>query len=234
MTEPSLTTASAIDVNIGDNVMRQSDTFQLDDDVTFQNIGDLSAIGLPSATVSGVPRSGCQVPEWNDEMLPQIEFEDSGIMLKAGAAGTYTNTRVTPLHMAVQNGSGNIVRLLLKHGADCNARDSQDMTPLIYTIIQNQESIAGILLLYGAQIAALDRQSRSALHWAVIQGQDAILKLLVKHCKDDSGVLDSFDAEGKSPLHTAISLGLDSAVEILCDAGANVQLQTQSSDLCAD
>jgi hypothetical protein len=164
MTEPSLTTASTIDVNIGDGIVRQTDMFQLDDDVTFQNIGCLSATNLPSATVSGAPRSGCQVPEWNEEILPQIEFEDSRVMLKASTAAMYTNAGVTPLHMAVQSGSGKIVRLLLKHGADCNARDSQDMTPLIYTIIKDQESIAEMLLLHGARTTALDRQNRSALH----------------------------------------------------------------------
>lgn len=228
MTEPSLTRVSTIDTNLNDDIMRQSDLFSFDEGMTFGNTDSFGATDLSLAMVSGAPRSDCQAPERTNETLPQIELDNSRVMLEASNAGMCATARVTPLHMAIQSGSGNIVRLLLKHGADCNARDSQDMTPLIYTIIKNQESMADTLLFHGARITAVDSQNRSALHWAVIRGRDAILKLLIKHCKNDSLVLDSFDAEGKSPLHTAISLGLESAVEILCEAGASVQLRTQS------
>jgi ankyrin repeat protein len=114
--------------------------------------------------VSDVPRPDCHAPKWTGAIPPHIELDNSRVIFEAGNVGTRATARVTPLHMAIQSGSGKIVRSLLKHGADCNARDSQDMTPLIYTIIKDQESIAEMLLLHGARTTALDRQNRSALH----------------------------------------------------------------------
>jgi len=35
----------------------------------------------------------------------------------------------TPLHFAVENGRTEVLRLLLDHGADANARDESDRTP---------------------------------------------------------------------------------------------------------
>jgi len=42
----------------------------------------------------------------------------------------YSGARVTPLHIAAQNGKLEIVKLLLERGASPNVRDCQDYTPL--------------------------------------------------------------------------------------------------------
>lgn len=99
------------------------------------------------------------------------------------------------------------------------------MTPLAHAIVENHDSVADILLSHGAQMAEMDGRQRSALHLAVLHRHEQLLRLLVRNCpKDNAKVLDGYDMEGKTPLHLAISMELASAVEILCEAGANVHL----------
>lgn len=140
----------------------------------------------------------------------------------------------TPLHMAVRSGSEKIVRVLLEHGADCNARGAQSMTPLARAIIENHENVVEMLLSHGARMSAVDEHQRSALHLAVIHRHERLLKALVKHCRDNSAVINGYDKEGNTPLHIAISMDLASAVEVLCEAGANVQLQPSLPSISTD
>ncbi|KAH9844884.1 Ankyrin repeat and protein kinase domain-containing protein [Teratosphaeria destructans] len=131
----------------------------------------------------------------------------------------------TPLHTAAGKGSAKIVQVLLQHGADCNARGVEGKTPLAHAVIGDHESAADILLSHGAQVLAVDDQQRSALHLAVTHGRERILRILIRHCANDNGALDVCDVQGNTPLHLAINMNLDSLVEVLCEAGANVQLQ---------
>ena len=61
--------------------------------------------------------------------------------------------RFAPLHFAVENGSWEIVRLLLEHGAKTEVRDCEGWTPLQMAIRYTDDtSIAEQLLDYGANI----------------------------------------------------------------------------------
>ena len=44
----------------------------------------------------------------------------------------------TALHFAIQNGNTSVIEQLVKHGADVNARDADDVTPL-YMIIMYRD-----------------------------------------------------------------------------------------------
>lgn len=155
-------------------------------------------------------------------------------LLIPGIAGSDSVGLETPLHMAVRSGSEKIVRVLLEHGADCGARDAESMTPLARAIIENHENVADMLLSHGAQISAVDDHERSALHLAVMHHRERLLRVLVKHCRENSAVINGHDREGNTPLHLAICMDLASAVEVLCEAGANVQLQPSPRSILAE
>ena len=57
----------------------------------------------------------------------------------------------TPLHYSVSNGHEELVNLLIKHGADVNARAAGDITPLSLAESNKYEKIAAILKEKGAK-----------------------------------------------------------------------------------
>jgi ankyrin repeat protein len=135
----------------------------------------------------------------------------------------------SPLQIAVQKGHGKIVRLLLEHHADCNQRDSEGLTPLIHAIIRGHDDVVDLLLSHGAGIQYLDDQHRSALHLAVVHRRERLLKKLLNHCASDIAVIDGCTKDGKTPLHIAIEMGHEVAVEMLLEYGASVESSIQNS-----
>jgi ankyrin repeat protein len=64
----------------------------------------------------------------------------------------HSKTGCTVLHIAVQSGNHELVRLLLKNGADISARDKQGSTPLHYAAHKNDRELVRILLQHGAKV----------------------------------------------------------------------------------
>lgn len=58
---------------------------------------------------------------------------------------------LTPLHVAAAYGRLRVVQILLKHGADVNAKDNLGSTPLFYAVGRNQTGVAQLLLTHGAK-----------------------------------------------------------------------------------
>ena len=69
----------------------------------------------------------------------------------------------TPLHTAVscEDPDARIVRLLLEHGADPNARDRNGRTPLHYAAIYGHYEIVKLLTDFGADPCARDSSGRT-------------------------------------------------------------------------
>jgi hypothetical protein len=129
----------------------------------------------------------------------------------------------SPLHISVKKGHTKIIRLLLKHKADCNERDSEGLTPLMLATIRGYDDVADLLLLNGAKIQHVNNQDQSALHLAVLHGHNRLLATLLQHCKGDSSIINGYAKNGKMPLHIAIDMGFEAAVELLLESGADVQ-----------
>lgn len=129
---------------------------------------------------------------------------------------------VSPLHQAVQRGHHRIVQILLAHQANCNEQDGKGRTPLIYAVAGGYDEVVDLLLSHGAQIGIVDDEHRSVLHWAVINRRARLLKRLLRDCAGESAVIDGLTNEGKTPLLLAIETGVEAAVEVLLDAGADV------------
>jgi hypothetical protein len=138
---------------------------------------------------------------------------------------------LSPLHIAAQKGHERIVRVLLQHKIDCNEADSDGLTPLIHATIGGYEAIVTLLLSNGAHIEKVDSKGRLAFHWAVIHKREAVLKILLVYYMGDQRLVDSYDSDGRTPLHTAIDTGFEAGVQLLLQYGANVHYKARKTSV---
>ncbi|TET31458.1 MAG: hypothetical protein E3J72_22340 [Planctomycetota bacterium] len=90
------------------------------------------------------------------------------------------------------------IELLLKHGADVNARDTQDETPFIRAAICCNEAIVLLLIDHGADLdARLNTNGASAIHYSFNRQKNYRI-LIEKGCNVNAKKL-----RGQTPLHIA-------------------------------
>ena len=102
------------------------------------------------------------------------------LLLEHGAeVNAQADDNSTPLHLAAQYGTIEIIRVLPEYGADINARDNGDSTPLHLAAKQygSAENIR-VLLEHGANVAAEDGSGSTALQ---IGRNDEIRKVLSEY-----------------------------------------------------
>lgn len=131
---------------------------------------------------------------------------------------------LTPLHVAAAYGRLRIVQMLLKHGADANAKDNMGSTPLFYAVGRNQTAVAQYLLTHGAKadVAVEQRvdgvstgKTITPLLLAVRQANPQMVHLLLQHGASVRG------ASGSAALYSAVSAGNVGIVKVLLQAGAD-------------
>ncbi|WKZ48702.1 MAG: ankyrin repeat domain-containing protein [Anaerolineales bacterium] len=150
----------------------------------------------------------------------------------------------TPLHLAVENVSIEMVELLVSMGAKVEIIDGEGRTPLHVAIGKCLESysierdkfiqIATILLQSGADVNSLDKSLLSSLHHAAILGDREIVTFLVKNGAN----INLRGAKGFTPLHWALCANIETrdiqkhldVIEALINFGADVTAKTQSGE----
>lgn len=100
------------------------------------------------------------------------------------------------LRGAVHYQRGDIVKLLLAHGANADARPQHVLsgepyttgwpTPLRLAAMKGYTEIVAILLAHGATVNASGPSGRTPLHWAALKGHLDIVHLLLEHGADIS------------------------------------------------
>ncbi len=114
------------------------------------------------------------------------------------ASGTDVNAKdddgVTPLLVAAVSGRKEIIELLIREGADVNAKVN-GVTPLHQAAFRSHKEIAELLIANGADLNAVDnvgKFGRTPLDWTF--GKTEITELLRKHGGKTS---EELKAEGK-------------------------------------
>ena len=147
-----------------------------------------------------------------------------------GRPGEFANTRdlkrgETALHVAARTDCSPILDLLLKHGADINVVDSTGCAPL-HTAVQHVHlNAVERLISAGANINQQNNTGNTPLHCAIsrdkVGGRRAfatIVRMLLDH--GANVLVQNF--VGRSTLHRAVWFGFDDQIEVLLDAGADV------------
>ena len=210
-----------------------------DDDTPLHRAAEENA----SATAEVLLKHGADVnaeDDWN--MTPLHRAARAGasataeVLLKHGAdvhakhransqgfphgADVNTSVRVyfgdTALHKAAQRGGSATAELLLKHGADVNAKNRDGLTPLHDAAWKKAFSTAELLLRHGADVQAKDANGWTPLHWAAqtaLGGAD--LPLLTLSLLKQGAAVDARDKHGWTPLHVTAWYDAFSTTEVL-------------------
>ena len=121
----------------------------------------------------------------------------------------------TPLHLAVAQGSAEMVSLLLDQGADIDARSDEGRTPLHLAVAQGSAEMVSLLLDRGADHDVRDKSRRTPLLLAIYSNSPANVIRLLR------------DEENKIPLkiREAINLGNLNGLRLLLDQGADIEVK---------
>ncbi len=112
-------------------------------------------------------------------------------------ARTENGVPASALHLAVESGNLNIIRILTSRGADWNVRDRYKRTPLEYAVLQGNKDIAAELIEAGADPNTKNIQGVSPFSFATILYPE-IAELFLKH---------GFVPEDNGPMSCAIWSG---------------------------
>ena len=110
------------------------------------------------------------------------------ILVKHGAkVGLKNIWGETPLHVAAERGDIQIMKYLLNHKADIDARDNNDESPLRHALMgRDPEKAVSFLLSSGANPDDPDSKGNTTLHCAAASGEDKVALKLIKAGADRS------------------------------------------------
>ena len=116
------------------------------------------------------------------------------------------------LHIAAYHGQVEAIKVLLKEGADVNAkRDKDGRTPLHWAAWKGQVEAIKLLLKAGAKVNAKEKTGKTPLHSAALKGQVEAIKVLLKA----GAKVNARDKDGDTPLHWAAWKGQVEAIKAL-------------------
>lgn len=135
----------------------------------------------------------------------------------------------TALHAAVSDDNEEIVAALLAAGANPNLQDNEGATPLAQAVTRTDENAVAIvkrLLAAGADPRIADEHGLTPLHQtADVEDHEEILSVLLAAEADVNAVTD----RGVTPLMVAAGAGIQTNVELLLTAGADLAMRDADS-----
>jgi cytohesin len=188
---------------------------------TGQNEVALTAGGGSSGT------SHALTTDEEDQEIRRIQaiIQNSPDLINAAGPG---NGGETPLQQAATKGHLTVVKYLLDHGADVDAK-GQDLvgssgnTPLFLAASHGHKAVVELLLSHGAN----PNYPRSALNPAVSQGFSGVVEVLLAYKADVNGRDEPL---GEHILQTAVLNDRTNLIQPLLDHGANVNIVDESSN----
>ncbi|XP_037788673.1 ankyrin-1-like isoform X2 [Penaeus monodon] len=147
------------------------------------------------------------------------EGDEKGVVqaLKEGAdVNQVSRGRGRPIHSAALRNSGSFIRILLNHGALCDASDEEGFTPLMVASLNGHTEVVKELLKVGADPRIHrpdDFGGDTALHMVTNTDEGEVLRALLEAGADPntraSGMNDM------TPLHLAAEFGRENLAELL-------------------
>jgi ankyrin repeat protein len=136
---------------------------------------------------------------------------------------------MTPLIVSVINGHEDVVRLLLKEGADLEAK-FDGSTALIEAAVQGRDGVVRLLLQHGAEKEAKSKDGYTALHVAAANAYVKVVQCLL----DAGAEVNAKDNKQITPLMSAAICNKLWMVELLLIRGADVQAKDKDGETALD
>ncbi|XP_061696597.1 ankyrin repeat domain-containing protein 27 isoform X6 [Syngnathoides biaculeatus] len=128
---------------------------------------------------------------------------------------------VTPLHVSCTYGHAQLTALLVRRGADVNARTDRKATPLHLASRNGHLQVVKFLLECNAKLNKKDRYGNTALIHACLHGNVDTAAALVQ----SEALVNVRNAQGNTALHCAVRAGHRPLVDVLLSAGASPHLR---------
>jgi len=125
----------------------------------------------------------------------------------------------TPLYMASQLGSVDLVSMLPAFDAEVNAACPNGQTPLYVASANGHAEIVERLLKAGANASAVYEGGVTALYAAAFNGHADVVRSLVSHGR---ATVDATTDDGRTALHSVVSGNHISTVDELLSSGADI------------
>ncbi len=132
----------------------------------------------------------------------------------------------TALHFAASSNKLQVVDLLLRKGANIDAKDNLGKTALHIAVSEGRLETVKILLKKGANIKALENDGKTALHIAACDGKLEIIDFLLQKGAD----IEAQDNLGQTALHNAVSY-LDNYMKLSLDNLLNKDFDIKAIDI---
>lgn len=125
----------------------------------------------------------------------------------------------TPLHLAAHYGHSQVAEMLLAHGADVNARATNDLgsSPLLWAIMGQDVAAVTLLLDHGADINETTTAGSTSLHKAAVVGNAMMVQLLLAR----GAKVNARNSGGQTPLTHALFNRHDAVVALLQQQGGS-------------
>jgi ankyrin repeat protein len=117
----------------------------------------------------------------------------------------------TPLHWATYKSAADGVELLLKAGANVDAKDTRGRTPLDWAAYLGDLPVATLLIKMGAKATCFDSEGFTPFHKAVLNGHLPLIQLLV----DEGADVNAKSLNNTTPLQLAFRSNRIGIAEVL-------------------
>ena len=165
------------------------------------------------------------VAAMNEEVMMSVNIATD--LINAGANLNPKTSRLnslsfhvgyTSLHTAASVNHIEMVKLLIKHGANINSKDESDNSPLHMAIYGGHGKLAKLLIESGAYIHSRNYNDNLPIQMAAHAGLPEVIQQLI----EAGSPINAQDQVGDTPLHDAALQGQVEAAQVLLGAGADV------------
>nr|KAF6405854.1 transient receptor potential cation channel subfamily A member 1 [Rousettus aegyptiacus] len=151
------------------------------------------------------------------------------LLSKGANPNLRNNSMMAPLHLAVQNGHNEVVKVLTEHrSTDTNLDGENGNTALIIACFQDNSEALQMLLNKGAKACKANKWGYFPIHQAAFSGakkcMDIILKYGDEHGYSRQSHINFVSNGNVSPLHMAVQSGDLEMIKMCLDNGAQLEL----------